>query len=255
MGQFKLLWVNAARTKPKDNLPFLFGRLFEVTEVDAWELHAGLSRACDVVCFDFDYPDISGLKLIPQAKQRWPSAPILMLTMQSSSELAIWALRSRVFDMLVKPATVQEVDRMSERVIQAITARRSQGERRPQASSAQVPSEMRYRPQSPSNSRLETAVAHVAKNYLQPMAESEVAQLCNMSPSRFCREFKAAFDVTFVEYLATYRIVQAKRLLANPTISVADVANAVGYSDPSYFTRVFRKQEGISPSEFRAARA
>jgi hypothetical protein len=73
-----------------------------------------------------------------------------------------------------------------------------------------------------------------------------------MSPSRFCHEFKAIFAVTFVEYLAQYRMERAKRLLANPTISVADVAVSVGFNDPSYFTRVFRKQEGLSPSEYRA---
>jgi AraC-like DNA-binding protein len=73
-----------------------------------------------------------------------------------------------------------------------------------------------------------------------------------MSPSRFCREFKAEFGVTFVEYLASYRVIQAKRLLTNPTMAVADVASAVGFNDPSYFTRVFKKQEGVSPSEYRA---
>lgn len=255
MGQFKLLWVNVDRTEPKGNLTSLFGSHFQVTEINPGDMPACGSRAWDVICFDFDYPDMSGLKLVPQAKQRWPSAPILMVTMQSSSELAIWALRSRVFDLLVKPATVPEVDRVAERVVEAIKARRSQMERRPQVSAAQLPTETRYQPQSSPSSRLQAAVAHVAKNYLQPIAESEAAELCSMSPSRFCREFKAVFDVTFVEYLATFRILQAKRLLANPTISVADVANAVGYTDPSYFTRVFRKQEGISPSEFRAARA
>ena len=79
-----------------------------------------------------------------------------------------------------------------------------------------------------------------------------MALLCNMSPSRFCHEFKATFAVTFVEYLAQYRMEQAKRLLVNPTMPVADVAVAVGFNDPSYFTRVFRKQEGVSPSEYRA---
>ena len=73
-----------------------------------------------------------------------------------------------------------------------------------------------------------------------------------MPPSRFCREFKAAFGVTFVEHLANARVLQAKRLLANPTMPVADVAAAVGFTDPSYFTRVFRKQEGVSPTEYRA---
>src|SRR5262249_34947903 len=44
-----------------------------------------------------------------------------------------------------------------------------------------------------------------------------------------------------------------KRLLANPAMPVADVAVAVGFSDPSYFTRVFKRQEGVAPSEYRAA--
>lgn len=78
-----------------------------------------------------------------------------------------------------------------------------------------------------------------------------MALVCEMSPSRFCREFKAAFGTTFGEYLADFRIGKAKQLLADPAMSVADVAAAVGFMDPSYFTRVFRKQEGICPSQYR----
>jgi two-component system response regulator YesN len=59
--------------------------------------------------------------------------------------------------------------------------------------------------------------------------------------------------VTFVDYLTSYRLSQAKRLLANPDMPVTDVAAAVGFDDPSYFTRVFRREEGLSPSEYRAA--
>ena len=107
-------------------------------------------------------------------------------------------------------------------------------------------------PPAAAATRLRAALIHVAKHYLRPIRESEVALLCNMAPSRFCREFKAAFDKTFVEYLADYRMTHAKRLLANPAMPVCDVAVAVGFTDPSYFTRVFRKQEGVSPSEYRA---
>jgi len=231
-----------------------FERIFDIKEVAPSELETGeLAEDWDALCFDFDYPDMSGLKLIPQAKSRWPSAPILMLTMQNSADLAVWALRSRVFDLLTKPANSKEINRMLERVVQAIRARRSQMERRPQVNAAQLPTETRYNPFSPITSRVQAAIAHVAKHYLRPIPESEVAHLCNMSPSRFCREFKASFDVTFVEYLANYRMTQAKRLLANPTMPVADVAVAVGFSDPSYFTRVFKRQEGVAPSEYRAA--
>jgi YesN/AraC family two-component response regulator len=254
VAPLKLLWVSVGKGEADGSSRIPFERVFDISGVDPYGLETGeLRQDWHAVCFDFDYPDMSGLKLIPQAKRRWPSAPILMLTLQNSAELAVWALRSRVFDLLTKPVSSREIDRMLERVLQAISARGAQKERRPQVSTAQLPTETRYNPHSPVTSRLQAAVAHVAKHYLRPIPESEVAHLCNMSPSRFCREFKAAFDVTFVEYLATYRMTQAKRLLANPSMPVADVAAAVGFNDPSYFTRVFRRQEGVSPSEYRAA--
>lgn len=230
-----------------------FERFFRLTEIDASELDSdATAQQWAAVCFNFDYPDMAGLRLVPEAKSRWPSAPVVMLTLQNSAELAMWALRSRVFDLLVKPPAEREVERMLERVVRAVRARHSQMERKPQVMTAQLPAETRYLPQSPIAARLQAAIAHVAKHYLRSIPESEVALLCNMSPSRFCHEFKAMFAVTFVEYLAQYRMERAKRLLANPTMSVADVAVSVGFNDPSYFTRVFRKQEGLSPSEYRA---
>jgi AraC-like DNA-binding protein/ActR/RegA family two-component response regulator len=249
-----MLWVDVDAGDSNEASRGLFERLFEVIEISRFELITGDSAvAGDVICFNFDYPAMSGLKLVPEAKRRWPSSPILLLTQQNSSELSLWALRSRVFDLLVKPAQTDEVNRTFERITAALQARRSQTGRKPQGLTAQVPAETRYRPQAAVASRLQIVIAHVAKNFLRPIPESEVALLCNMSPSRFCREFKAAFQVTFVEYLANYRMEQAKRLLTNPNMPVADVAAAVGFNDPSYFTRVFKRQEGISPSEYRAA--
>jgi len=248
-----LLWVNVDRVREYDAAFEPFWRLFRVMEITGSELHSVHADSWDVICFNFDFPSISGLRFIPDTKKRWPSAPILMLTQRTSAELAVWALRSRVFDLLTKPVSTDEVERALMRLTQAVVARRSQTERRPQVIAAQLPVETRYGPLAPIASRLQAAIAHVAKHYLRPIPESEVAQLCDMSPSRFCRQFKATLGVTFVEYLTNYRMDQAKCLLSNPTMPVADVAAAVGFNDPSYFTRVFRKQQGVSPSEYRAA--
>jgi AraC-like DNA-binding protein/ActR/RegA family two-component response regulator len=250
-AQLRLLWVDIEQAGADTSTRGLFRRQFDVTEVRANELQEAHSQLWDAICFNFDFPSLSGLQLLPETKKRWPSAPVLMLTQQTSAELAIWALRSRVFDVLVKPVSEYEILRAGERITHALLARRTQGERRPQFSSAQLPVEARYLPRTPPMPRLQAAIAHIAKHYQRHIPESELASLCNMSPSRFCRQFKAAFDITFGEYLANYRTQQAKRLLINPTMAVADVAAAVGFNDPSYFTRVFRKQEGISPSEYR----
>jgi len=231
-----------------------FARFCEVHEIDSCGLpSAEPDGTWDLVCFDFDFPETANLRLIPDAKKRWPSAPILMLTLQSSAELALWALRARVFDLLVKPVGPNEIAHCMERVQIALQARRTQSKRTPQAITSQMPVECRYRSQPRATARLQLAVAHIGKHYLRDIPESELARICEMSPSRFCREFKAAFGSTFVEYLSHYRVAKAKRLLVNPRISVTDVAAATGFSDPSDFTRVFRKREGVCPSEYRAA--
>lgn len=252
MYPLRLLWVNGSVTALREAWTSEFAALCSVREINASQLSAPEADGdWDLVCFNFDYPEMAGLKLVPQTKSRWPSAPILMLTLQCSAELAVWALRARVFDLLVKPLTSQEIARCMERVVEAVRARRSQSERRPQTLIAQVPVEARYRPQTTPSVRLQRAIAHISKNYGRQVPESEVALVCGMSPSRFCREFKVAFGVTFVEYLARHRIHEAKRLLGNRGMSVTDVAAAVGFTDPSYFTRVFRKFAGTCPTEYR----
>lgn len=250
----RALWVNGEGAAPREAWCNAFDTVCERREIYTEQFGSRETEGkWDLVFFNFDFPEMSSLKLIPQSKQRWPSAPVVMCTMQCSSELAIWALRVRVFDVLVKPLMLGEVDRCLERVLEAIRARRLQSARLPQPFFAQMPTEARYRPRTIPSARLQRAVAHVGKHYTRHVSESEVARICEMSPSRFCREFKTAFGVTFIEYLSRHRVTEAKRLLANRSMAVTDVAAAVGFTDPSYFTRVFRRITGDSPSEYRGA--
>lgn len=252
MPPLQLLWVNGSVTALNEAWISEFEAFCCVKEIGISQLSSREAQGdWDLICFNFDYPQTASLKLIPPTKTRWPSAPILMLTMHCSLELAVWALRARVFDLLVKPITAEEIARCMERVNEAVHARRSQSERRPQVRTTQIPLEARYRPQTTPSIRLQRAIAHISKHYGRSIPESEVARVCEMSPSRFCREFKASFGVTFVEYLARHRVQEAKRLLGNRGMSVTDVAAAVGFMDPSYFTRVFRKIAGACPTDYR----
>lgn len=256
MSPLRLLWVNGGVRGLREAWIGEFAAFCHLQEIEISQLASDeASGDWDLICFNFDYPEMGSLKLIPETKARWPSTPILMITLHCSADLAVWAMRTRVFDLLVKPLTGQEIARCMERVLEAVRARRSQSERRPQPAIAQVPMETRYRPQTTPSVRLQRAMAHISKHYARPISESEVALACEMSPSRFCREFKAAFGATFLEYLTRHRVYEAQRLLGNRSMSVTDVAAAVGFTDPSYFTRVFRKIAGASPTEYREAPA
>ena len=66
-----------------------------------------------------------------------------------------------------------------------------------------------------------------------------------------CLEFKEEAGVTFVEYLTNVRMDKAKEMLRNPAVSVKDIGAAVGYQDANYFSRIFKRLEGRTPTEYR----
>lgn len=76
----------------------------------------------------------------------------------------------------------------------------------------------------------------------------------NLSHSCFNKQFRTVTRTTPREYINTLRINKAKALLENTEISVAEIANMVGYSDPLYFSRFFKKKTGMSPLIYKKSR-
>lgn len=89
--------------------------------------------------------------------------------------------------------------------------------------------------------------AHYAGNIGLPDLAAELG----LSVNYFCSLFKKEAGSNFVDYLTQYRLRIAKELLAGTTAPVTEIAERVGYSDFRYFLRVFKKLEGVTPSEFR----
>lgn len=79
---------------------------------------------------------------------------------------------------------------------------------------------------------------------------SYYADLCHLSTSRFHHVFKAHTGVSPIEYINNAKINRAKELLSNTNLSVADIAERIGFSDQNYFCRMFKKKTGITPKQF-----
>jgi len=80
---------------------------------------------------------------------------------------------------------------------------------------------------------------------------ADIAKQYDLSPSHFIRSFKAAYGVTPNEYRQNYRVSKAMNLLKMTNLSVQDVAYQCGFEDPLYFSRIFRKRAGVSPTKYR----
>ena len=83
------------------------------------------------------------------------------------------------------------------------------------------------------------------------LASVQVAKAVNMSPYYFCKVFKKATGLTFVEYLSRVRIEKVKNLLLNPHTRVSEAAFEAGFQSLSQFNRVFRRVAGEAPSDYR----
>ncbi len=96
------------------------------------------------------------------------------------------------------------------------------------------------------------AKAYIAQKYGDSnLTLHDVASHVALSNNHFCTVFSQEMGVTFTEYLTAARIARAKELLLTTSMRTSDVAYAVGYNDPHYFSYLFKKNTGMSPRDYR----
>jgi two-component system response regulator YesN len=98
---------------------------------------------------------------------------------------------------------------------------------------------------------VQAAVDIVRQRFGEALQLSDVAAECRMSDSHLSRLFSRHLGCGFAEYLNRYRIGIAENLLGEGTMSIKEVSHAVGYRDPNYFSRIYRKYRGAAPSQLR----
>lgn len=91
---------------------------------------------------------------------------------------------------------------------------------------------------------------HLSHHFHEPVTVQLAAQICCISPNYFCYLFKKATGKTLVEYINMLRIHEAEQLLRAGRYSIQQVAHMVGYSNMTYFGRIFRKLKNQTPREY-----
>ncbi len=102
---------------------------------------------------------------------------------------------------------------------------------------------------------ISAAIDFIEKNYHLPLKEKDIADAVHISAKYLYKLFKEELEQSPSQYLNTYRIYCAKKMLSSETLSVKEVSAAVGISDPDYFCRVFQKySNGVSPTQYRKSK-
>lgn len=225
-----------------------------------------------VVILDIAMPGMNGIEAAEAIRKESPDCCLIFLTAYDRFEYARKAVSVRAMEYLLKPYSQREVVTVVEEALRLTASqdewrklrRRAQGEENGQdekkepgwAGESKPPArEEQEKDAGEHVSRLslmaDMVQEYIRKNYMKEISMSDGARAVNYSEPYFCKMFKLQFGQNFTSYVAEYRINEAKKLLTQPNVNVKEVGERVGYSDSNYFTKVFKRMTGESPSEYR----
>ena len=98
---------------------------------------------------------------------------------------------------------------------------------------------------------VDMAKDYIRDNYGRNISLEDVSRAVDISPYYFSRLFKEETGENFIEYLTAIRMERARELLVNPRYSMKEICSMIGYQDPNYFSRSFKKNVGVTPTEYR----
>ncbi len=101
------------------------------------------------------------------------------------------------------------------------------------------------------DARMQKVAEYIYLYYGRSLTVKELADVASLSVSRFSSLFKQTFGLYPLQYIINYRLKRACDLLLHTQYSISAIAEMVGFEDPLYFSRAFKKQMGMSPSHYR----
>jgi transcriptional regulator GlxA family with amidase domain len=115
----------------------------------------------------------------------------------------------------------------------------------------QLPFASMARPRQHSDAVISRIQAWLVDHYATPNPVSAMVERSGLAERTFKRRFSAATGYTPVEYVQALRIEEAKQMLETEDVGIDDVAAAVGYEDPTFFRKLFRRRSGVTPAQYR----
>ena len=204
-------------------------------------------KECKIALLDIEMPGVNGLEAAEKIREYSEDAIIIFLTAFDEFSYAKKAISVQAMEYLLKPTSEEELVATIDAAIWMI-----------QNKNVSVVDENSSKKQVTHHSEnvklnvvADVISEYIKTHYQEDISLQDVAGHMNYSDAYFCRIFKQCFDKNFLAYLTEFRTERAKELLKDISINIKDVSYKVGYRDSNYFTKVFKRLEGVTPTEYR----
>lgn len=230
-----------------------------------------------IAVLDICMPAMNGIEAARAIKRLRPDCAVLFLSAYDDFQYARAALAVRAVDYLLKPCADKELINAMDAAARVFEASReyrlgkaamrgqgggafcvpTDGDAESSGNAGNFgttgnPGNAGERDEDAGAQTAMEIISFIRENYHRDLSLSEAAGRVNFSEPYFCKFFKSTFSVTFTSYLTGLRIDEAMRLLKETGLNVREIGARVGYPEPNYFAKVFRRTAGMSPSDYRA---
>ena len=188
----------------------------------------------DIVIMDINIPIINGLKVIQLSRVKYPSMAFVIVSGYDDFSYCREALRLQITDYILKPVNYEEFGSCIDQLKISL-----------------YNNEVKEK----SVVKKERVITGITK-YMQEHLSEDVSlhilsEEFHLNSQYISQLFKNEIGVNFLTYLTNIRMEHAKKLLLSTSLSIAEVSEQSGYGDYRVFTKVFKKSEGITPSQYR----
>ena len=190
----------------------------------------------DIILTDIMMPGMDGFELIEWIKANSYNCEVIILTAYGTFEYARKALDYGVTGYLLKPINEAELKELINKAIYNISQNSKQ---------ADHINVVNY------SLPVRLACEYIEKNFQENINLNKISNYVSLSKNYFCNIFKKETGITIWDYLIRIRMEEAKRMLLETEQKTYEISEKVGYDDPSYFGRLFKKYTGFTPIEFR----
>ncbi|UQZ32571.1 DNA-binding response regulator [Paenibacillus sp. PK3_47] len=208
-------------------------------------------QAPDLVLCDIRMPVMDGLTFIGRLREMGLESEVLLLSGYQEFDYAREAIRLGVKEYICKPIHYEELGHKVREIGTRIRSRQYKDKLY-----NSIPLFQEVPPAEETAKKTPEQLMNLAAHYISErlnydLGIEEVANKIGISSSYFCLLFKNRFAMTFVEYVTQQRIEAAKFMLSSSDKSIAAISSGLGYQERRYFTKVFLKQTGMTPKEYR----
>ena len=195
----------------------------------------------DVVFTDVKMPYLDGLGLIRAVHAMKLPTEFVVVSAYADFELARQSISLGVAEYLLKPVTLEELDQVVLRLSQRLQGKASFHSKQKKNLREQYPN---------AHPLILRALVMIQEGYAGKINQRDMAEDLGISPEYFSYLFSKNIGTTFSAFLRDYRIERAKELYRAGSCDRKEVPYAVGFTDSKYFSQVFHKITGMTPSEY-----